>query len=220
MLSKCLEETNGISCWTCRLQSNRSSGRPRKKRGDYMEPIQIFDGKTMSNATAADFCAILTEEMHSLYMLAFLLTADNHKAEHCFVGGLGDCVEEIGIFVERMSSWARRSILEQAIRMILPSPQDSDATLSIGLNEVPTRGGSNPFAAIVALSPFERFVYVMSILERHSDEDCSRLLRCSKRDVMIARELALRHIAYTYANSNHSREPVQAFWRVCATHYA
>jgi hypothetical protein len=32
----------------------------------------------------------------------------------------------------------------------------------------------------------------MSILEGHSDEECSSLLRCSRRDVMIARVLALK----------------------------
>ena len=55
-----------------------------------MEPIQISDGGTMSYVTATDFCTVLIEEMHSLYLLAFLLTADNHKAKHCFVGGLGE----------------------------------------------------------------------------------------------------------------------------------
>jgi hypothetical protein len=56
-------------------------------------------------------------------------------------------------------------------------------------------GKTNLFDAIVALNPFERFVYVMSVLERQSDNDCSALLRCSRRDVIIARELALERLA-------------------------
>jgi hypothetical protein len=38
----------------------------------------------------------------------------------------------------------------------------------------------------------ERFVFVISILEEQSDEECAILLRCSRRDVMIARLLALK----------------------------
>jgi hypothetical protein len=48
--------------------------------------------------------------------------------------------------------------------------------------------------AIVALSAFERFVFVMSVLEGQSDADCSILLNCSRPDVMIARELTLRRL--------------------------
>jgi hypothetical protein len=185
-----------------------------------MQPIQISDGGTMSHATATDFCTVLMEEMHSLYLLAFMLTADTHKAKHCFIGGLGEGVEGIGIFMERAGSWARRTVLNQAIQIVLPEPQDSDNASSIGLNEVATPGVSDPVTAIVALSPFERFVYVISILEGHSDEDCSRLLRCSNRDVMIGRELAVRRLANTHTNSNQSGKPMSAYRRVCATHYA
>ena len=57
---------------------------------------------------------------------------------------------------------------------------------------VTTAGTSNPFAVIVSLRAFERFVFVMSVLEGQSDEDCQRLLRCSQQEVMMAREVALR----------------------------
>jgi hypothetical protein len=40
--------------------------------------------------------------------------------------------------------------------------------------------------------PFERFVFVMSILEGQSDEECATLLRCSRRDVMMVRVLTLQ----------------------------
>jgi hypothetical protein len=49
-----------------------------------------------------------------------------------------------------------------------------------------------PFAAILSLAAFERFVFVMSTL---SDEECAILLRCSRRDVMMARMLALKRLA-------------------------
>jgi hypothetical protein len=155
-----------------------------------LEPTDIFDERATTN--------ILTEEMRSLYLFSFLLTADNDKADQCFVGGLGECVEGISVFVDWARSWARRTILKHAIRMIMPAPEHTDNSSLIGLKEGATSGKASLFAAIVALSAFERFVFVMSVLEKHSDEDCSMLLRCSRRDIIIARELALKRLANTH----------------------
>jgi hypothetical protein len=140
-----------------------------------LEPTDSFDERATTN--------ILTEEMRSLYLFSFLLTADNDKADQCFVGGLGECVEGISVFVDWARSWARRTILKHAIRMIMPAPEQTDNSSLIGLKEGATSGKASLFAAIVALSAFERFVFVMSVLEKHSDEDCSMLLRCSRRDI-------------------------------------
>jgi hypothetical protein len=41
---------------------------------------------------------------------------------------------------------------------------------------------------------FERFVYVMSVLERYSDLDCSVLLGCARREVVGARIRAFQQI--------------------------
>jgi len=152
-----------------------------------LEPMHIFD----ETATAK----ILTEEMHSLYLFSFLLAADNDIAEQCYVCGLGECVEGIGVFMDWARSWARRTILKHAIRMIMPAPEHTDKLSSINLKGAATSGKNSLFAAIVALSAFERFVFIMSVLEKQSDEDCSMLLGCSRRDVMIARELALKRLA-------------------------
>jgi len=50
----------------------------------------------------------------------------------------------------------------------------------------------------------------MSVLEKQSDDDCSTLLRCSRRDVIIARALALERLANAY---NTCDQPVGA-WRI------
>jgi hypothetical protein len=55
--------------------------------------------------------------------------------------------------------------------------------------------GDFPLAAVVGLNPFERFVFVMSVLERYSDQDCKTLLGCSRQDIIWARTRALEHIA-------------------------
>jgi DNA-directed RNA polymerase specialized sigma24 family protein len=156
-----------------------------------LEAMHIFDERAATNA--------LTEEMHRLYLFSFLLTADNDVAEQCYVCGLGECVEGISVFMEWARSWARRTILKHAIRMIMPAPEHVDNLSLMSLKREATSGKNSLFAAIVALSAFERFVFVMSVLEKHSDEDCSMLLGCSRRDVIIARELALKRLA----NSDH-----------------
>jgi DNA-directed RNA polymerase specialized sigma24 family protein len=156
-----------------------------------LEPMHIFDERAATNA--------LTEEMHSLYLFSFLLTADNDVAEQCYVSGLGECVEGISVFMEWARSRARQTILKHAIRMIMPAPEHMDNLSLMSLKGAATSDKNSLFAAIVALSAFERFVFVMSVFEKHSDEDCSMLLGCSRRDVMIARELALKRLA----NSDH-----------------
>jgi hypothetical protein len=160
-----------------------------------LSSTQAIDERATTFRTGTDFCKIFTEEMNSLYLLAFLLTADSDKAEQCFVSGLGECVEGTGAFMEWAHSWARRTIMKQAIRTIMPTPEHVDEVSPVSLDGTSTCGKYNPLGAIIALSAFERFVFVMSVLESQSDEDCSTLLKCSRPDVMIARELAFRRLS-------------------------
>ena len=41
---------------------------------------------------------MFAENMDSMHLLSFLLTADQTKAEECFVSGLEDCVEGTYVF--------------------------------------------------------------------------------------------------------------------------
>ena len=170
-----------------------------------LEPMHVVDERATPYATAADLFKTFTEEMHSLYLLSLLLTADNDKAEQCFVSAMGECQEESSVFMEWTRSWARRAILKYAIRMITPVPEHADSLSSIGLKPPATSAGNNPLAAVLVLDPFERFVFVISVLEGRSEQDCAILLRSSRRDIMIARVLALKRLAnsdasYTQAN--------------------
>jgi hypothetical protein len=175
---------------------------------------QIADGGVPPYAAAADFGEVFTEEMHSLYLLSFLLTADKDKAERCFIGGLGECLEGISAFMEWARLWARRAIIKQAIRMIGPAPENTDHWPLVGVKKTAVGSpNNNLLAAIVSLSAFERFVFVMSILERMSDGDCLSLLRCSRRELDLARELAVRFLATTDTGSDYLHEALHA-WRM------
>jgi hypothetical protein len=172
---------------------------------------QIADAGVPLYADVSDFGEIFTEEMNSLYLLSFVLTADRDKAEQCFLGALGECLEGMGAFMEWARLWARRTIIRQAIRMIKPAPEDTDHWSVLSAKKTAAALPHNLLAAIFALSALERFVFVMSILERMSDLDCLSLLRCSRRELDIARELALRSLATDDTASNHHREALHAW---------
>src|SRR5580658_966604 len=154
-------------------------------------------------ASSDDFRRVFDEDMNSLYLLAYLLTADREKAEQCFVAGLEDAVEGNPVCREWARSWARRVIIVNAVRSINPRPMEENR----GPSSAPVSGKTPveqvEIAAVLALEPFERFVYVMTVLERYSDQDCSLLLGCARRDVVAARTRTFEQLASAMAP--HSR---------------
>jgi DNA-directed RNA polymerase specialized sigma24 family protein len=148
-------------------------------------------------ATAADFERIFTEDMSGLYLLSFLLTADGDKAEECFVAGIGESTQGNPVFKEWARLWARRTIIQSAIRLMAPR-QQSQRSVQIPsatrtLDTFPLMLQAE-VSAILVLPPFERFVFIMSALEQYSDQDCSILLSCTRKDVGEARARALQRL--------------------------
>src|SRR6266436_7388560 len=134
---------------------------------------------------SGDFCRIFYEETNSLYRLSFLLTADYDKAELCFVSGLEDSLKGNRVFKEWARSWARRAIIQNAVRVINPRPMEKNAPLSFDSNGKTLVAEQVEIAAVLELAPFERFVFVISVLEHYSEHECSVLLGCSRRDVIV-----------------------------------
>ncbi|MFZ0808289.1 MAG: hypothetical protein WAN03_19000 [Candidatus Sulfotelmatobacter sp.] len=132
--------------------------------------------------------------MSGLFLLSFLLTGDRTLAEQCFVGGLHIAQGGSQVFKEWAESWSRRAIIQNAIRMIRPL-KATDGTHS---TSVPSTGIAptqhTEVAGIVDLPALERFAFVMSVLERYSDLECSLLLGCTRGGVAAARTLALERL--------------------------
>jgi hypothetical protein len=152
--------------------------------------------------STADFCRVFQEDMNALYLLSLLLTADREKAEQCFVSGLEDSIEGSPVFKEWARSWARRAIIQNAVRAINPQLKTTDARSSASVSrsdKAPPAAQHAGMATILALEPFERFVYVMTVLERYSDHECSMLLGCAQRDVPGARIRAVLQLGGTMA---------------------
>jgi DNA-directed RNA polymerase specialized sigma24 family protein len=148
-------------------------------------------------ATAADFDQIFTEDMSGLHLLSFLLTGDRDKAEECFVAGIGASTKSNKVFKEWARSWARRTIIQSAIRLVAPGRRSE----GVPRKSVPSRAMDFlPLAlqaevcAILELPPLERFVFVMTVLERYSDHECSIFLGYVQRDITAARAHALQHL--------------------------
>src|ERR1700730_5855266 len=68
-------------------------------------------------ANCADFERLFNHERNSLYQLSFLLPADGERADQCFVSGLDGAVDGNPVFKEWARSWARRVIIQNAVRM-------------------------------------------------------------------------------------------------------
>jgi DNA-directed RNA polymerase specialized sigma24 family protein len=141
--------------------------------------------------------------MQNLYSLSLMLAADPEKAEQLFVSGLDDCTASNPVFKEWARAWARRTIVKNAVRLIAPQPGSpkralntvvlSDAT-SQSLPELPAE-----IYAVLRLSPFERFAFILSVLEGYSDKDSALLLGCTRQALVAARVQAEQQIARTGA---------------------
>jgi hypothetical protein len=127
----------------------------------------------MTYASSGDFHRVFYQENDSLHRLSFLLTADRDRAKQCFVSGLQASVNGSPVFKEWAHSWARRTIIQNAVRVINPRPLEEHAPSSFDSGGTTRALQQVETAAVPQLEPFERFVYVMSVLERYSDLDCS-----------------------------------------------
>jgi DNA-directed RNA polymerase specialized sigma24 family protein len=151
--------------------------------------------ETNPYAIHEDFHAIFNESLDELYQLCFLLTRDHGTAERCLVGGLEDCVSSNRIFRDWAHSWAKRVIVQNAIRELKPRPKVSNF-LSSGaiVPDIDSPDGHVAMSAVLGLGDFERFVFVMSVLEHYSEHECALLLGCSSKEIREARARALKEL--------------------------
>lgn len=151
-----------------------------------MKPSTELATRRERYAGRKDFCAIFQEEMHALFSLALLLTADREAAGQCFLAAFEDCLHGAEVFRGWERSWSRRAIVKQAIRMVGPRPGDSDAAARLDAEGIPAR--------LLQLPTFARFVFAMTVLERFTIQECAVLLRCVPSDVEMARRRALQSV--------------------------
>jgi hypothetical protein len=142
-------------------------------------------------ATHDDFCNVLERDMKSLYLLAFLLTGNHKESEQCFVSTVENGFKEWVVFKEWTLPWVKRGLIKNAIKIVSPGSPRNDAKRDLWSTGQYATQGEYGIGTVTKLAAFERFVFVMSILERYSNWECSLLLGCSMNKVAQARMRAL-----------------------------
>jgi DNA-directed RNA polymerase specialized sigma24 family protein len=164
--------------------------------------IQDRKDETDRYASREDFCRIFNEDLDGLYQLSFLLTRDPQKAEQCIIGGLEDCVARNSVFRDWARSSAKRAIVQNAIRELKPRPSLSNSSRSAAIFPDIDKRLSGPanhseIDAVLGLEDYERFVFVMCVLDHYSQHVCALLLGCSVPDVREAYTRALNDLAHS-----------------------
>ncbi len=150
-------------------------------------------------ATRADFCELLERDLKQFYLLAFLLTANHKKAEQCFAATIEEALKEQAVFKDWACSWIKRSLIKNAIGIISPTStrggedRESWSTGRRRMGQRRTEGGDE-IDTVTQLPPLERFVFVMSVLERYSPWECAGLLGCGTKNVVESRMQAWRRL--------------------------
>jgi DNA-directed RNA polymerase specialized sigma24 family protein len=175
------------------------------------EKLKIADSCS-DRAKRPDLCSVLEQELKPLYLLAFLLTANHKTAEQCFDATVEQALNEPAVFRDRVRSWIKRSLIRNAIVMLSPPSAPDDEKRDFWTAGRHKAVGDDEIGAVTQIPALERFVLVMSVLERYSDGECSVLLGCSTRDVAKARMRALRRLPGQVAlfPRGESRLPVTA----------
>ena len=145
-------------------------------------------------ATRSDFQKIFSEDMAGLHLLAYLLTADDERAEEVFVAGLDDTINGNSVFRQWARSWSQRTIIKRAIKAIAPSPED-DRTVTGTTHQAGRQELDSLVRVMSQLSTFQRFVFVLCILEGYSNTECAALLACRVTDVMNAKSASLQKVS-------------------------
>lgn len=155
----------------------------------------VFGNTEGAYAISSDFCRIFNDDMNELVRLAYLLTGNVEKAEQCFVAGLEDCSGSNRVFREWARSWARRAVIQNAIRTVDPSQNAGSRLNGSSIDESVLNGENAKLAPVLGLNSLERFVFVLSVLEKYSDQDCATLLGRSRRDIVAVRNKAMQNFA-------------------------
>jgi DNA-directed RNA polymerase specialized sigma24 family protein len=155
--------------------------------------------KTMERATeyasCKDFQQIFNEDMVGLHRLAFLLTADHAAAEQCFVAGLEASIHGNPVFRQWARAWSKRAIIQTAIKAIAPMPTRHAAILEAAEAQWSGNDVESVAAVVTSWQPFERFVFVMAVLESYGLRECAALLACPVQDVIAAKSFTMQRLA-------------------------
>lgn len=142
-------------------------------------------------ATSADFCQVFENDTSQLYLLAFLLTANHKDAERCFVATINAALKEHTVFKGWTRAWVKRALIKNAIEIASPLSDRGTGKRHLWSTAPQSTSADYEIDAVTRLTPLERFIFVMSVLERYATWECSVLLGCDMKKVVQTRVRAL-----------------------------
>lgn len=144
---------------------------------------------------AAEFADVWLDDITNLYLLSFLLTADKVLAEQCFSDAMMDYVGGSSGFADWANGPGKVAVIRRAYQTIRPVPKRVHSwSFAPGARPL-ISAAHQPFSTITSLGAFERFVFVLSVLEGAADDVCAALLACELADIAESRDLANRLVA-------------------------
>ena len=163
-------------------------------------------------ASKEEFVSAFERERVSLQTLALLLTANSEAAKRCLIRAFRECIAGSSVSKEWVLSWARRMVIRNAVSLVMgPGGQSSvnaNADADNGSIAFPpdySLGAIATSESILDLPEFERFVFVICILERYSIHDCALLLGKSPREVIEVRQRVGNQVGQIDELSNSSQ---------------
>ena len=146
-------------------------------------------------ASKEEFASVFESERVGLQRLALLLTANSEAAKRCLIRAFRGCIASSSVSKEWIFSWTRRMVIRNAISLVMgPGGQsfvNTNDDADNGLSTFSPDGSLGAIAeaeSILRLPEFDRFVFVICVLERYSMHDCALLLGRSPRDINEARQ--------------------------------
>ena len=156
-------------------------------------------GRTVSErgeyARKDEFASVFASERVALQRLALLLTANSEVAKRCLIRAFQECIESSSVSKQWVHSWTRRMVIRNAVSLVMgPEGQsfvntnrNADDQL-IAFSPDDSLDANAESESILDLPEFDRFVFVICVLERYSMHDCALLLGRSHRDINEARQ--------------------------------
>ena len=153
-------------------------------------------------ASADDFQELFASEMVDLFRLAFFLTAESDKAEHCLILTMHECLANRSVFKRWLPVWTRNALIQNAIRVVMGDRICPVRKTRLGRALCPIQtsaqdalSDSDESAGILHLSDFDRLVYVLCVLESYTTRDCATLLCRSRQEIRDAQNRAENQVA-------------------------
>ena len=146
-------------------------------------------------ASKEEVASVFESEQAVLQRLALLLTADSETAKRCLIRTFRECIASSSVSKQWVLSWTRRILIHNAISLVMGLGGqpfvNANVDLDNGLVAFSPEDSPGPTSlskSILDLPEFDRFVFVICVLEGYSMHDCALLLGKSPRDISEARQ--------------------------------